>query len=84
MTTEVYLAIIAAVVTLGTLYLNRNNDKRQAVTNEKLDTIHILVNSRMTTALAKIRTLEEQIAKLTGEPTPPPADPVADVPPTTP
>lgn len=92
MTTEVMLAIVAGIVTLGTLYLNQRNNKREedakmerAVVatdqNAKLDGIHVLVNSRLTRALNKITRLEEHISKITGEPFSP--DPEDDITPVT-
>jgi hypothetical protein len=55
-----------------------NSDKR---TSEKLDTIHSLVNSRLTAALEKIDALEQRLFETTGieptgeEPPKPPAHP---------
>ncbi len=43
-------------------------DDSTSYINRKLDTIHILVNSRLTQALDKIDRLELRIQALTGEP----------------
>ncbi len=62
METPVTLALIASFTTLGGLVLQMLLSRRRAVVNEaKLEQIHVLVNSRLTEALAEIRHLKAKL-----------------------
>jgi hypothetical protein len=74
-------ALPAIAALIGVLLVNRNVrraaasalavDQQLTATSEssssKLDQIHILVNSRLTAALASIKALEQRLEALTGE-----------------
>lgn len=57
-------ALLGGVIKLGFDALNRKLEKQ----DKKLETIHVLVNSQMGDAIAKIAALESQLAILTSAP----------------
>ncbi len=62
MDTAVTLALIASFTTLAGLVLQIALSRSRAVKSEaKLDQIHVLVNSRLTEALAEIRYLKTKL-----------------------
>jgi hypothetical protein len=78
-----YTVLLALIATLGPMFAtvvtyfltkrDTNRIKEETVAQTpKLDTIHVLVNGRMTSAQAEIDSLKAQVAALTAKPTPPP------------